>query len=152
MIKNFTSLGTPDFCSEISGIPFVPVDLPTGGHTLLRFCDACLPVDRVLVWNAMPCLKPEFKLNDVMRERFKVATRQHAYMGACVHAYVPMTFWQVVSPPPSSMVVANMRSITVDVLNEWPLEESVTSVFQKIFDYLWARCAFVRRRHARACS
>jgi hypothetical protein len=90
LIENFPSLGSADFCSEIVGIAFVPVDLPEGTESLLRFCDACLPADRILVWNAMPCLKAVFKLNDVMREKLKVCAVSVCPIFLCVYGEDPV--------------------------------------------------------------
>ena len=53
LIDSFSSINTPDFCSEASLIAFAPVDMPDGTEAVMRFSDACIPSDRVRCQNIM---------------------------------------------------------------------------------------------------
>jgi len=105
-----------EFIQNLSQVRCVPAENDGEGTALYRFCDIAAPKDRHLCFRVMPVL-----------------------LSSCAPPQVMFSRLEIVSPPPISVVLHQVRDLTEDEgsLDHWTYKHgSAEQVFSAIFSFL----------------
>lgn len=139
-----------DFCSKLSEIQFVPCEVGEGDLTLHRFCDAgklisfryhtnenANTMQLNSIMNMLTLILPFFTA--APKDRHLVHRVMPVIYEACTPPQVLFSALGIVSPPPISQVLRQVRALTNsnDVLEHWTYKHgTIEQVFSNIFSFL----------------